>query len=112
MSVTLGVAVLALVLAAPLCGGGDVPEREPDLIMADFAFQPAQLSAVAGKDNSYIVRNTGDAAHNITIEGLDVDVDFEPGVANFVDVAPEGPGDFAFFCTFHPDQMVGQLTVE
>lgn len=112
MSFAFGAAAFALVLAAPLCGSAEVAEQEPNLVMSDFAFQPAQLSAVAGKNNSYIVRNTGDAAHNVTIEGLGVDADFAAGATNFVDVAPDEPGDFAFFCKFHPEQMVGQLTVE
>lgn len=113
MSLGLGAGVLALVLAAPLCGGGEEPiVREPDLVMTDFAFEPAQLTAVAGKENAFIVRNAGDVAHNITIEALGVDQDFPRAFTKFVAVMPDAPGSFAFFCKFHPEQMVGQFTVE
>ena len=112
MSLALGAGVLALVLAAPLCGGGEAPVQEPDLVMTDFAFAPVQLTAVAGKENAFIVRNAGDVAHNITIEAFGVDADLEAGAAQFIDVAPDQPGSVAFFCKFHPEQMVGQLMVE
>lgn len=112
MSLALGAGMVALVLAAPFCGGGEAPRQEPDLVLTDFAFEPAQLTAVAGKESSFIVRNAGDVAHNVTIEAFGVDADFDPVITEFVDVAPDQPGSFAFFCKFHPEQMVGELTVE
>ena len=50
--------------------------------------------------------------HNFTLEQFGLDFDIPAGAGVAANYLPDQPGDFAFFCTFHPDQMVGQLTVE
>jgi plastocyanin len=105
-----GVALLALMG----CGtdDGDDGAQDADLVMADFSFEPTQLTAATGEETGFTVRNDGDAAHNITMEEFGINTDVEAGGSADFDVTAEQPGDFAFFCKFHPEQMVGQLTVE
>ena len=68
-------------------------------------------AAAVGEEAAFEVANDGDTEHNVTITELEVDEDLEPGVRMFVTFTPEEPGSFEFFCSYHPDQMTGTLTV-
>jgi plastocyanin len=107
--------LLSLVVAAAGCGGGDATTSEEagqPLIAEDFSFSPDELTVAAGTQVVIPVGNGGQVQHNITIEAFDVDTDLDLGGQTTVQFTTQEPGDFAFFCKFHPDQMVGQLTVE
>lgn len=77
--------------------------------MMDTFFEPDcfSLSSTQG----ITLTNAGDALHNFSIEGTDVDIDVGPGA----DLTTEPIGDvvefgtFDFFCKYHRD---GVLTVE
>lgn len=109
-------ALLAVLLTAVGCGGGaatsDGTGGQIDLVAEDFAFSPDALSAQAGEQTTWFLTNNGQTKHNLTIEALPIDKDLEVGGMTTVTFTAEQPGDFTFFCEFHPDQMVGQLTVE
>jgi plastocyanin len=105
----------ALVLAA--CGGDDGNGggggdggAAGSLSMVDNAFEPADLTVAAG--SSLDVSNDGQAAHNITIEGTDIDEDVEPGQSTSVMIDAE-PGEYTMFCEFHRSGgMEGTVTVQ
>jgi plastocyanin len=93
------------------CGGDDTAGGDPDLRAVDFSFDPSALTVAAG-EVSLQVANDDDAAHNITMDEFGVDTDVAGGSTEQVTFSADMPGNFAFFCKFHPEQMVGQLTVE
>jgi plastocyanin len=107
-------ALLAAAVAAGLlmgCTADDAGGGDPDLRAADFAFEPSQVTVTAG-EVSLRVANDDDAQHNVTIDEFGVDTDIAGGDDAVLEFTAESQGNFAFFCKFHPEQMVGQLTVE
>lgn len=105
--------IAALTLAA--CGGnegggGGGGGEETGLSMVDNAFQPADLTLSAG--DTVDVSNDGQAEHNITIEGTDVDEDVDPGGSTSITVDAD-PGEYTMFCEYHrAGGMEGTVTVQ
>ena len=108
----------ALTLAA--CGGGEETGGgtsgggeaggSTTLSMVDNAFEPASLTVDAGA--AIDVSNDGEALHNITIEGSDVDEDVDPGASTSVTLDLD-PGSYTMFCEYHrAGGMEGSLTVQ
>jgi plastocyanin len=106
----------ALVLAA--CGGDDGNGggggggggTATSLSMVDNAFEPADLTVAAG--SSLEVSNDGQAPHNITIEGTDIDEDVDPGQSTSITIDAEA-GEYTMFCEFHRAAgMEGTVTVQ
>ena len=90
-------------------GGGDT-SGSTSLSMVDNAFEPASLTVDAGA--AVDVSNDGEALHNITIEGSDVDEDVDPGASTSVTVDLD-PGTYTMFCEYHrAGGMEGSLTVQ
>lgn len=87
----------------------DKPATEAELEADDFYFKPTDISLKAGND-TIKVENEGDATHNLTIEGLDVDQDLKPGKTTEVSVDAK-PGTYKFHCEYHPSKMKGTITV-
>jgi plastocyanin len=110
-------AALALALAA--CGGGEETGGADGgggggsaaaLSMVDNAFEPAELSVAAGADLE--VSNDGQALHNITIEGTDIDEDVEVGQSTSITIDAD-PGEYTMFCEYHRAAgMEGTVTVQ
>jgi plastocyanin len=90
-------------------GGGGDGERVA-ITASDFEFAPADLVLTAGEEATLVLGNTGQVGHNLTIEGLDVDEDIEPGGSVDIPLAPDA-GEYDFFCAIHA-QMQGTLTVD
>jgi plastocyanin len=103
------VAVTTLALAA--CGGGEGGGAGgTGLSMEDNVFQPADLTVSAG--DTVEVSNDGQAEHNITIEGTDVDEDVAPGDSTSITVDAD-PGEYTMFCEYHrAGGMEGSVTVQ
>jgi plastocyanin len=78
----------------------------------DFSFDPACLIMLGGQ--GLILRNRGSVAHNLTVQGTDVDLDLDPGGINRTEAigGVVAPGTYTFFCKFHRAQgMEGEITV-
>lgn len=103
------VAVTTLALAA--CGGDEGGGAGgTGLSMEDNAFQPVDLTVSAG--DTVEVSNDGQAEHNITIEGTDVDEDVAPGDSTSITVDAD-PGEYTMFCEYHrAGGMEGSVTVQ
>jgi plastocyanin len=106
----------AILLAA--CGGngngagdgGDGGGGAATLSMMDNAFQPTSLTVSAGAELQ--VTNDGQALHNLTIEGTDVNQDVEAGQSSTVSVDIDA-GDYTMFCEYHRSLgMEGTVTVQ
>lgn len=88
-------------------GTADSPAEEAVVTVEDFAYA---LPASVAPGATVTVINEGDATHSVTAE----DGSFEAVVASggtTTFTAPDEPGDYAVFCTYHPE-MTGTLTVE
>jgi plastocyanin len=91
-------------------GGGGGGGSATSLSMVDNAFEPADLTVAAGADLE--VSNDGEALHNITIEGTDIDEDVEAGQSSSITVDAE-PGEYTMFCEYHRSAgMEGTVTVQ
>ena len=80
----------------------------------EFSFTPAAVTVAVGEAVTW--KNTGSARHTVT---PDVEAGTpEPWVSQRI--APEetfvvtlsAPGTYAYFCSIHPDRMLGTVTVE
>jgi uncharacterized cupredoxin-like copper-binding protein len=112
------------VLLLPACGGEEAQEAAApngagdgalEVVLADFALEPAALSAEAGEVTLHVV-NEGATAHGLTLEGPGVEASTEelaPGEsADLVVDLPDGA--YTLWCPVggHRAQgMEGTLTV-
>jgi plastocyanin len=111
---------LVVALLGVACGGDDEPEASDGgdaggdsavtLAAANFAFDPATVSASAGDTIEFT--NDDDVEHNLTAEDAGLDQDVEAGESTTIDLADVEPGTYEFFCKYHPDQMKGTLEVQ
>ncbi|MEX0800880.1 MAG: plastocyanin/azurin family copper-binding protein [Dehalococcoidia bacterium] len=108
-------------------GGGGSPADEPGVLevsMGDNFFDPAEFRIDGGGTATFALTNDGAAIHNMRIAGADRQYNSEddavsdPPLVNGGEAAtlewfaPSIGGLFAFRCDFHPETMVGMLTVE
>lgn len=77
----------------------------------DFAFDPPALTAKAGDSVAFVLHNGDGTEHNLTIDGVGVDVDAKAGADGKASSVTLKPGTFAFHCEYHPQKMTGTLTV-
>jgi len=117
------VATTGIVVAG--CGGGSGKKATAtgasssgngatvNLVAKDFMFEPATITATAGKPVTVTVKNEGQAEHNFTITSLKVDKDIEKGESQTVTFTPTQSGTVQFFCEYHhiSNGMVGTLNV-
>lgn len=75
-------------------GGGEATT----LSATDNAFQPAALTVSSGAELEFT--NDGQALHNLTIEGTDVNEDLEAGESTTIPVDIDA-GEYAMFCEYH-----------
>ena len=96
-------------------GGGDATAsgpREIDIKAANFAFDPTKVLAAAGEDVQFLISNADSVKHNLTVTGLDIDVDVEPGKTAEAPVINDlKAGTYDYTCEYHPAQMTGSFTV-
>jgi plastocyanin len=124
---TAPIAVAALTIVGVACGGGggDTAAPAPQgttptegatspagaaLVMRDNEFVPSSFTIQAGSEIT--LRNEGQAPHNLTVEGENVDRDVQPGETETESLELE-PGTHDIVCKFHEAAgMTGTLTVE
>jgi plastocyanin len=106
-------------------GGDDEAEVEAfDISLLDNAFEPAEFTASGGVIAAFSITNNGVAIHNMRIASGDNefanedDAVSDPTLVNGGETAtlewfaPSAGGTFDFRCDFHPQAMVGTITVE
>ena len=113
--------VAAFAVIAGACGGDDggTETTEPaaaeedggsvTLAAANFAFDPATLTAPVGATIEFT--NEDDAEHSFTIDDSDVDADVDGGASTTVDLGSLEAGSYDFYCKYHKDSMTGTLEV-
>lgn len=113
MKVTTAIAAAVLLSA---CGGDSNGTTEKGgggtatLSAIDNAFQPAALTVSAGAEVDFT--NDGQALHNLTIEGTNVNEDLEAGESSTIPLDIDA-GEYAMFCEYHRTVgMEGTITVQ
>jgi plastocyanin len=109
----------------PAGGDGDgVDVREFEVALNDNWFDPVALTVAGGTVIQLNISNSGAAIHNLRIAGADNsyndedDAVSDPSLINAGETAvvqwasPVAGGTFDFRCDFHPEAMVGTITVE
>jgi plastocyanin len=79
--------------------------------LVDNEFDPSSVTVASG--GAVDVSNDGEALHNFSVEGEDVDVDVKPGESTSVDLSSLEPGSYELLCKLHESAgMTGTLEVE
>jgi plastocyanin len=98
-------AAVAVVLAsASACSGGGGGPGELTLEAGDIRFVPETVVVQAGGQVTVALRNTDSVRHNLSVPGVEADVDVEPGRSVNVIFVPPGTGALEFFCKYHREQ--------
>ena len=84
------------------------------IVAKDIFFEPKNVTIPANTDVTFTLSNEGAAAHNFSIDALNISQDLPPGETKEV-VINAAPGTYEFYCNVpgHKEAgMVGTLTVE
>lgn len=87
---------------------------DPVIVARESFFAPACLVVSAGQ--ALVVRNEGNALHNLTVDGtwfgMDVPAGGEIRVPSLARVVGANPGNYPFSCSYHSAAgMVGRVIV-
>ena len=95
--------------AAASATASPVPTFDVSITVMDFEFNPSGFEVASGT-NLGLLAQGAQSEHTFTIDALDIDEEFEPGIA-VVTITGE-PGQYDFYCRYHKDRgMVGTVTI-
>lgn len=112
----LSILFLALALVMGACGEDtedtDAQESANTVEAFDFYFEPTSLQLEPGAEATITLQNGGSVAHSFTVPDLDLEIEAQSG--DSVDGTfgvPDVPGTLDFHCKFHPDEMMGTISI-
>jgi plastocyanin len=119
MRAAAAIGAACLVLLGTACGsnsastsaGAGKPETAT-VEAYDYRFEPTTLNLTPGANVTVTLVNKGDSPHTFTVDDLDVNVEAQPGESQSVSFTAPESGAVAFHCHFHPDQMMGTISVD
>ena len=82
-----------------------------EMTIEDFSFDPAVIDINLGDEIAVELANDGDEEHTFTVNEFLVDEELDSGEDADLSFTPNEPGEFTFFCRFHPDEMQGSIRV-
>ena len=92
--------------------GPDPSARMVQVNAINIAFNPTDIQLTGGEDVQFVITNGDQVEHNLTVEGLGVDLDVEGGKTVDAPVTKAvKAGTYKFHCEYHPAQMQGTVTV-
>lgn len=108
------VGLALLVLLGPIPFAASPVTHEITMTATQFAFDPPVLRVNRG-DRIRLTLQAADVVHGFYLDGHDISVRFEPGIAQQVEFVADQVGKFRYRCsvscgTLHPF-MVGELVV-
>jgi plastocyanin len=92
----------------PADAGGDAATDGASITLADFTYDPTELTTDPGAEVTLV--NEDATTHTATSTDGGFDSGDIPGGEDGTFTAPEEPGEYSFFCDFHPS-MKGTLVV-
>jgi len=95
-------------------GAEETPQPETvdvEVTIEDFSFDPAVIDINLGDEIAVELANDGDEKHTFTVSEFFVDEELASGEDTDVSFTPNEPGEFTFFCRFHPNEMQGSIRV-
>jgi len=96
--------------------GSDQPGEQGETVdiemtIEDFSFDPSVIDIDLGDEISLELANDGDATHTFTVSEFLVEEELASGEDADLSFTPNEPGEFTFFCRFHPDEMQGTIRI-
>lgn len=95
--------------------GGEQQVRTIEVDSGEFYFDPSEITVKRGEPVELVVMNSGQIAHNISIDEFNVDQDYNPDQTIRVNFTPNQTGEFRIYCDIPghtASGMVGTLIVE
>jgi cytochrome c oxidase subunit II len=92
--------------------------QQLELTASNIAFDKTELQATADQPSTLTFTNKEAVPHNVVIVDKDnnqlftSDTETGPNASGTFNVPALSAGDYTFFCSYHPTQMVGKLTVK
>jgi hypothetical protein len=109
LSAFLGLALAALVPAAPACAA-DMPTFS--LVIRDGRFVPAEIHVPANTKFRLLIKNEGPGAEEFESIELRKEKVLAPGASSFLIFQPMKPGTYKFFGEFHPATAQGSIVAK
>ncbi|MBI2380670.1 MAG: cupredoxin domain-containing protein [Gammaproteobacteria bacterium] len=103
---------LCLTMLLPLAALADGEVVERLIVIKNGRFEPAIVEVPAGKKIRLVVRNEGPGPEEFESTPLRKETVLAEGVTRKVIIAPQDPGEYAFFGEFHMDTAKGKLVVK
>jgi plastocyanin len=92
-------------------GGGSSGSQSIDVTATDFKFDKTSFDVEPGSEVAVTLTNDGGTEHSFSIDDPEFEIEAEEGEsADGTFTAPDS-GSFEFYCKYHPDQMMGEITV-
>ncbi len=109
------IAVMIIPLPLPASAAGESQIRDITVDARTFAYAPSVISVHRG-DTIHLTLAAVDAAHGLSIDGYDVNLQAEPGKSAELTFTADKDGKFRFRCSLtcgplHPF-MIGELDVD
>lgn len=96
--------------------GAEEPQKgEVNITETEFKISPSNLQFKKGETAVLKIENAGNFPHVYKIEGLEKEVNLQPGENKELEVTFDQPGTYKVLCTVdaHADKgMVGEIVVE
>ena len=108
--VTVGLVSVVMLLGMAGCGGGggDNAKRADVTVDKTSRFVPDKLEIKLNREDSFTFLNKDNKVHNVTVPGLVIDMDIQPGqrVDVKIPAVAQAPRDgfFSFYCKYHQSE--------
>lgn len=112
----LSLVFVALAVLAGACGNeeADSAAQQQSVTVEAFDnyYEETTIALEPGAEATITLQNGGEVAHSIDIPDLDFEMEAQSGEsATSTFTVPDEPGSLEFFCKFHPDDMIGAVTI-
>lgn len=112
------IALLALALAVSACVFRDDDDDQAGPVVqvavtaTDFAFDPTTIILDVDTTAEVTFSNNGSVLHSFTVPDFELEVEAEGGQSQTLTfAASDEPGSYEFFCKYHPNEMMGTISI-
>jgi heme/copper-type cytochrome/quinol oxidase subunit 2 len=99
-------------LALLLTGAARAPQEGLEIVASRSGFRPRVLNLRRGEP-ARIRLTTADEEHCFAVDAFRIEKRIVPGRATLVELTPDRPGSFRFYCCLEPDNeaLAGRIVV-